>query len=420
MSESLTKRRVVITGLGAVTPLGHSMESTWQGIREARSVTAPVQRFDGTQYASQIACEVKDFALAEGLLSDDEERVATDIMRFGVAAGLEAIAQAQLTPNTYDPYRTAVCLGVGICSPSYEWFAQVYGQGRFEGSEYDRNLGLFPDQLSSVMAQRIGAKGGITTIHTACASSGQSIGEAYEMIAYDQCDVVLTGGADSMVNPFYFAGFGLLGALSKRNQDPATASRPFDKDREGFVLGEGACLMVLESYEHAKARGAAILGEICGYGVTESAYRITDLHPEGIGPIEAMEFALKDAQLPPSAIGYVNAHGTSTAVNDRVEALAVDRVFGAHAPYVSSTKSMTGHLISAAGAVELAFCVLALRDQILPPSLNIFEQDPNCPIRLTPSSAMPLRFTHALSNSVGFGGSNTALIVGGGPHANIP
>jgi 3-oxoacyl-[acyl-carrier-protein] synthase II len=232
------------------------------------------------------------------------------------------------------------------------------------------------------------------------------------MVAHGDADIVVTGGADSMINPYHMAGFCLLGALSKRNDDPTKASRPFDAERDGFVLGEGACMMVLEEHDHAVARGAKILGEVCGYGVTESAYRITDLHPEGFGPIEAMQEAIKDAGIVPSDVGYLNAHGTSTLVNDRCESVAVRHVFGTGsvAPKVSSTKSLTGHLISAAGAIELAFCIMALRDQTLPPSANLVSQDPDCPVTLCPAEPTKAALNYALSNSVGFGGSNTALI----------
>jgi 3-oxoacyl-[acyl-carrier-protein] synthase II len=263
-----------------------------------------------------------------------------------------------------------------------------------------------------LVANLLGAKGAASTIHTACASSGQALGEAYEMIATGEYDVVMTGGADSMINPFQMAGFCLLGALSSRVSDPSQASRPFDLGRDGFVLGEGACMLVFEEYEHAKARGATILGEICGYGVTESAYRITDLHPEGRGVIESMQMALDDAGIKAHEVGYINAHGTSTALNDKVESLAISKVFDKTAcpTKVSSTKSTTGHLISAAGAIEFAVAMLALKHQVYPPSTNLKEQDPGCDVVLTPSTPTTMTSSYALSNSVGFGGSNTSLV----------
>ncbi len=416
MKTQTQKRRVAVTGIGAITPLGLNMQETWNAIIEGQSVGAPVERFDASHYPTKIGYEVRDFKLPKGLVRDREEMYLSLAGQFGVVAANEALKQAGLPASLiYQPDRVAVCLGIGMCSPELDWYQNVFVPEKFEDESMTRHVRFYPDQVSSVIARMAGAKGGITTIHTACASSGQSLGEAYEMIAYGEADVVLTGGADSMLHPFYLAGFGLLGALSKRNDSPRTASRPFDKDRDGFVLGEGACMLVFEDYEKAKARGARILGEVCGYGITESAYRITDLHPEGTGPVEAMQMAVEDAGIRPDQVGYVNAHGTSTLLNDRIEALAVSKVFGYGKKAkvkVSSTKSMTGHMISAAGAIEFAVCVKALEHQVLPPSINVTTKDPECLVELTPSTPMDCRLDYALSNSVGFGGSNTALIAG--------
>ncbi|MCX6124307.1 MAG: beta-ketoacyl-[acyl-carrier-protein] synthase family protein [Proteobacteria bacterium] len=274
---------------------------------------------------------------------------------------------------------------------------------------YARN---YPSTLTTMLAALTGAQGGNTTVHTACASSGQALGEAFDMVASGDCDVVLTGGADSMINPFQVAGFCLLGALSSRKDNPKVASRPFDESRDGFVLGEGACMFVFEDYEHAVKRGAHIRGEVVGYGVTESAYRITDLHPEGRGTIEAMEMALKDAGIAPEEVGYINAHGTSTLLNDKIESLAISKVFPASScnTIVSSTKSMTGHLISAAGAIEFAVAVYALQNQVVPPSVNLISKDQNCEVKLAKDFPEDLNSQFALSNSIGFGGSNTSVI----------
>jgi 3-oxoacyl-[acyl-carrier-protein] synthase II len=413
MKQKVKKRRVVITGIGAVTPLGHSFRNTWLGILEGVSVAGPVTRFDASKFPTTIAYEVKDFNFSKDLITKDEESFVNRAAEFGIAASAEAWEQAGLNGNVAAE-RVAVCLGVGMCSPDYSWYDQVVIPEKFSDPSLRNHISFFPDQVSSIIARMIGAKGGITTIHTACASSGQSLGEAYESVAYGDADVVLTGGCDSMIHPYYLAGFSLLGALSKRNNDHATASRPFDSARDGFVLGEGACSLVFEDYEHAKKRGAKIIAEVCGYGVSESAYRITDLNPDGSGPIEAMQMAIDDAGVKPGAIGYVNAHGTSTLLNDRIESLAINKVMYARGvgPYVSSTKSMTGHMISAAGAIELAICAQSVADQVLVPSINITEQDPECEITLTGKTVRDASFTHALSNSVGFGGSNTAVVVG--------
>jgi len=406
------KRRVVITGLGAVTPLGQRMGETWTGIIEGIQVAGEIKRFDASRFPSRYAYEVKDFVLDPELVTEREQSLLSDAARFGVQAAYEAASQAKILGEGADPFRKAVCLGVGMCSPELSWYEDVFLEQNWAHPSLARHLRFFPDQLGQTVARTIGAKGGVTTIHTACASSGQSLGEAFELVAYGDADLVLTGGADSMIHPFYLAGFSLLGALSKRND--AEASRPFDKDRDGFVLGEGAAMLVFEELEHALRRGVPILAEVCGYGITESAYRITDLHPEGVGPVEAMQMALADAGLSAAAVGYVNAHGTSTPLNDRIEALAVSKVFGEgrSAPRVSSTKSLTGHMISAAGAIELAVCVKALEYQVLPPSINVCTKDPECLVQLTPSTPTDARLDYALSNSVGFGGSNTALIVG--------
>lgn len=406
------KRRVVITGIGAVTPVGNTMNDTWNGIMEGRKGVSRLNIFDASQFPCDFAYQVSEFKLdTEGFVSPDHIKFLNRAGQFGWNAAREALAQARLLANqTIDRDRVALCLGVGVGSPDLKWYGDTYIPEKFAGDEhtpYHRQH--YPMTLTTVLASMMGARGGNATIHTACASSGQALGEAYEMVASGDYDAVLTGGADSMINPFQMAGFCLLGALSSRKNDPEHASRPFDADREGFVLGEGACMFVFEDYEHAKARGANILGEVCGYGVTESAYRITDLHPEGRGTIEAMEMALSDAGIRASDVGYINAHGTSTQLNDRVESLAISKVFPKET-VVSSTKSMTGHLISAAGALEFAVAVHALQKQVIPPSVNLFQQDPTCDITVAGKEPSPMKANYALSNSIGFGGSNTSVI----------
>lgn len=417
-----TCRRVVVTGLGAVTPLGLTMAASWDGALAGRSPAGPIRRFDASGFPSRIAYEVSAaFALDTAPFRSAEVALLGRAATFGCQAALEAFAEARLERGpAADPERTAVCFGSGAGSLPFSWHERCFLPKAYEGAMVAEVVTSFPFIVSTVLARLANARGGAATVHTACAASGQALGEAFEMIAYDDADVVITGGADSMIEPFYIAGFSLLGALSKRNNAPAAASRPFDVRRDGFVLGEGAAVLVFEEYEHARRRGARIVGEVLGYGVTESAYRITDLHPSGRGPVEAMQAALAVAGREPEDIGYLNAHGTSTELNDRVEALAVEKVFGAHARAglrTSSTKSMTGHLIAAAGALELAFCLKALNDQVLPPSVNLEEQDPACRIALTPTTATKAPLRYALSNSVGFGGSNTALVVGRIGHA---
>lgn len=409
------KRRVVITGIGAVTPVGNNMNDTWNGIVEGKKTVSAVSVFNASKFSCNFAYQVCDFKLNQHGLEDNEhKKLLNRAGEFGWNAAIEAASQSGiLEPGKITPSRTAVCLGVGVGSPELAWHHKVYITEKFEGDSYTPyHRKHFPNTLSTLVANLIQAKGATATIHTACASSGQSLGEAYEMIASGDYDVVMTGGADSMINPFQMAGFCLLGALSSRIKSPESASRPFDADRDGFVLGEGACMFVFEDFDHAKARGAVILGEICGYGVTESAYRITDLHPEGRGVIESMEMALSDAGISPEEVGYINAHGTSTLLNDKIESLAISKVFNKKScrTKVSSTKSTTGHLISAAGALEFAIAMFSLKHKVYPPSVNLTNQDPACDITLTQSDPTPMNSQYALSNSVGFGGSNTSLV----------
>lgn len=416
------KRRVAVTGMGAITPLGNSFPETWQGVLEGRRNASSITLFPCEEFPTNFAYEVRNFSLETASLSPTESHLLNRAGQFMVAAGLEAMNQADWKDVKSERQRLGVCLGVGIGCSDYSWYTDIYLNEKFSDPSIRWHLKNYPATVGTILAKLADARGGVTTIHTACASSGQALGEAYEMVAYGDQEMVLAGGADSMINPFHMAGFCLLGALSRRCDDVTVASRPFDIEREGFVLGEGACALVFEEWEHAMQRGAKILGEIVGYGVTESAYRITDLHPDGVGPYEAMEMALRDANISADKLGYINAHGTSTQLNDRVEALAIHRLLQQDMDVVnarveqssvcrvSSTKSTTGHLISAAGAIEFALCVEALRQQILPPTQNVFTQDPTCKIALTQLIPEKASFTYALSNSVGFGGSNTALV----------
>lgn len=412
MSSKHSKRRVAITGIGAVTPIGNTIEATWNGLLENRVQADKVKSYDASTMPTKFGYEVSEFELNKKYLKDEDLQRLNLAGQFGINAAVEALEQSGILDADIDRHRIGTCLGVGMFSPSTKWYDEVMLEENFEDPRLKEHIKYWPNFLTSVISRIANAKGAATTIHTACASSGQSLGEAYEMVAYGDADVVITGGADSMINPYHMAGFNLLGALSKRNDDCKTASRPFDAERDGFVLGEGACMLIFEDYEHAKKRGAKILGEICGYGITESAYRITDLHPEGEGPKEAMEMAINDAGARPSEVGYINAHGTSTHLNDKCETLAVSKVFPSEScdVHVGSSKSTTGHLISAAGAIEFAICVKALMHQTVPPNTNLFEKDPEIAAKLAETTPIEKKMEFALSNSVGFGGSNTALV----------
>jgi 3-oxoacyl-[acyl-carrier-protein] synthase II len=408
------KRRVVITGIGAVTPLGLTWESTWKNLLLGKKGVSQIKLFDASEFPCDFAYQVEDFVLDKTKIETlPTLEVFNRAASFGWNAAWEALrSSALLDCKDLDPHRLSVSLGVGMGCKPFDWYSEYLSTGSFELASTEFCHKDYPSTLGNALAEAIGCRGGVFTVHTACASSGQSVGEAFEMVAMGESDYVLTGGADSMINPFHIAGFCLLGALSSRKNQIESASRPFDAARDGFVLGEGAAMFVFESLEHALARKARIFAEVCGYGVTESAYRITDLHPEGRGVIESMQMALEDANIEPSDVGYVNAHGTSTLLNDRIESLAIEKVFekSASKPLVGSTKSMTGHLISAAGAIEFAVAASAVAHGSVPPSVNVVEQDPLCKVVLVPDVQSQLRTSYALSNSVGFGGSNTTLV----------
>jgi 3-oxoacyl-[acyl-carrier-protein] synthase II len=402
--------RVVVTGIGAISAAGNTWESTWDSIINHRIPAGQVKRFDASTFPTRISYEVDTTDLEA---KSPRPKGSSPMSWYAYSACDQALRNARMDAATLQRGLGGVVLGCGMGSPDFKWFSEVYCREVHDADRYQELNENFPHTITENIQTRYNLRGPSLTVHTACASSGQSIGEAFEILKSGDADFIITGGADSMINPFHMAGFCLLGALSKRNEDPSTASRPFDAERDGFVLGEGSCILVLETLEHAQARGANILAELCGYGCTESAYRITDLHPEGTGPIEAMQMAIDDAELKPTEVGYINAHGTSTLLNDRIEALAVSKVFGVgeKAPQVSSTKSITGHMISAAGAIELAVCIESLTQQSIPPSTNLNELDPTCEINACSSEPLNKTINAALSNSVGFGGSNTALVV---------
>ncbi len=413
------RRRVAITGIGIVSSLGNSREETWRRILAGDSGADFIAAFDARTWPTKFACEVKNFKLSPDAVAEAARPYLNRPSNFGVEAALEAMLDSKIE-GKLDPERFGVSIGASVGGLSPVGISRVMaGQailpsGAGEAmSETNAMMRNHPGTLAALLSARWQALGPITTIQTACASSGQSVGQAFLQIRRGEADVMLAGGADSLQSEMLLGGFCLLGALSTRNADPQSASRPFDKDRDGFVAGEGAAMLILEEYEHARKRGAKIYGEISGYGETESAYRITDMPEDGRGITEAMENAVADAALKFEDIHYINAHGTSTQLNDRVEALSVRKVFGAKGlkPMVSSTKSEIGHLISAAGAMEAAFCALAVRDDRAPPTRNLFHSDCGIDVDLIAREARSAKIYAALSNSIGFGGSNSVVLI---------
>jgi 3-oxoacyl-[acyl-carrier-protein] synthase II len=414
------KRRVVITGIGAVSPLGLDLETTWQNVLQGKPGVGPITLFDASTFPCRIAAETHDFSLASYLPDRRLHKVLNRGARFGVGAAHMAMADACL-PNEghYDPERMGVALGSSGARLGVQTMGQSYSSIQAANGIPCPQLSpaavLYHNYhtISGVLAILHNARGPNTCISTACASGAQAIGLGLRMIQHDDADVVLAGGGDSMINEIAIIGFALLGAVSTRNEDPQRASRPFDRDRDGFVVGEGAAILILEELSHALARGAHIHAELAGYGSSLSAYRITDSPPDAKGPTLALQAALQDAGITPEEVDYINAHGTSTFDNDRCETLAIKKALGERAYHVpvSSTKSMTGHLIAGAGALELAFSVLAIRDQIVPPTINLDNPDIKCDLDYVPHQARPATVNVALSNSFGFGGSNATLVV---------
>jgi 3-oxoacyl-[acyl-carrier-protein] synthase II len=424
------ERRVVITGMGAITPLGHNVTDLFASQVEGRSGIGPIVTFDASRFPTKFAAQVKDFDLGKYVKNPERWDNCGVNTRFALGAAKQALADAELLDERQgDRTRIGVYLGSGEgiqdfggliegVARSYQpETRQVrtpaffeYTQRNFHpGREYELELHTTPGHLAAQFV----LEGPNYTCLTACAASSQAIGEATAMIRHGDADVMLSGGSHSMIHPFGVTGFNLLTALSTRNDAPAKASRPFDLHRDGFVLGEGAGMVVLEELEHARKRRAPIYAELTGYGSTADAFRVTDSHPEGRGAIACLKDALRDSGLSPRDIGYINAHGTSTQVNDRVESLAIKKVFGEAAYKVpaSSSKSMLGHLIAAAGVVELIISVMALRRGVLPPTINLENPDPECDLDYIPHTAREKRARHVLSNSFGFGGQNVSLVV---------
>ena len=412
--------------MGVVTPLGTTVPQLWANLKEGKSGVDYTTLFDASNFPTQISAEVRNWSLAD--VGEDaavwEKRGRHT--KFAIGAARQAVNDSGVL-GTVDPDRFGVYLGAGEGQQDFYNFSHMMVAALKNGEldlaafiqeglkRLDPQLELEqePNMPVAYMATHFGAEGPNFNCLTACAASSQAVGEASEIIRRGEADVMLSGGAHSMIHPFGVTGFNLLTALSENNSVPQKASRPFDLNRDGFILGEGAAVVVLEDYEHAKKRGAPMYGEILGYGTTADAFRITDTHPEGRGAITCMKMALRDAKLNPTDIDYINAHGTSTQVNDRVESLAIKEALGADVAYkvpVSSTKSMTGHLIAAAGATELIICLMAMRAGIVPPTINYETPDPACDLDYVPNKAREHKVRAALSNSFGFGGQNIALI----------
>ena len=404
-------RRVVVTGLGLVTPLGTGVEKTWKALCAGESGIGRITRFDPTGYDAQIAGEVKDFDPAQFIEKKEIKKMDTFI-HYAVGASQLAVDDAKLKVAPEEATRVGVYIGSGIGGlGSIEHYHDVLrekGPGRV--SPFFIPMTII-NLASGQVAIRVGAKGPNSCAVTACATGNHCIGDAYRLIQRDDADVMIAGGAEAAITPLGVAGFASAKALSFRNDDPTKASRPFDKDRDGFVLGEGAGVVVLEELEHARARGARIYAEVIGYAMNSDAYHITAPPEEGEGAVRCMEMALKDAGVAKTDIGYINAHGTSTMA-DAIETKAIKHVFGeqAYRIPVSSTKSMTGHLLGAAGGIEAVFSILALHHGILPPTINLDHPDPACDLDYVPNTARPVKTQVVLSNSFGFGGVNACLL----------
>lgn len=404
----MARRRVVITGLGIVSPVGNTVEEAWQNILAGRSGIAPITKFDASSFPVRFAGEVKGFDIGT-YLSPKEARRMDSFIHFGMAAGIQAIRDAGLAENPADAERVGIAIGSGIGGlPLIENTKEEYTAGGVRKISPFFVPGSIINMISGNLSIMYGFKGPNIALVTACTTGTHSIGEAARIIEYGDADVMVAGGAEATVSPLGVGGFCAARALSTRNDDPATASRPWDKDRDGFVLGEGAGVLVLEEYEHAKARGARIYAEVAGYGMSADAFHMTQPAEDGDGARRCMLAALKNAALSPSDVQYVNAHGTSTPLGDVAETMAVKRAFGDASKnlVVNSTKSMTGHLLGAAGGIEAVFTTLAIYHQISPPTINIFNQDERCDLDYCANQARPMKIDAAVSNSFGFGGTN--------------
>jgi 3-oxoacyl-[acyl-carrier-protein] synthase II len=422
------RRRVVVTGLGMINPLGTRVESVWNALKNSESGVGNITIFDASNYPTKIAAEVRNWDVSDCGQSIDVWSTRGRHARFAAGAATQAIQDSGILDCISDRTKVGVYFGAGEGNQDFYNFTSMVAAGCKSPTEFDMDafvakgldildpvleLQQEPSMPAAHVANLFDIQGPNLNCLTACAASSQAVGEATELIRRGDVDAMIAGGAHSMIHPFGLTGFSLLTALSTNNDNPKGASRPFDRLRDGFVLGEGSSVVVLEELEHARKRGATIYGEVLGYGCSADAYRITDIHPEGRGAIGCMTAAIRDAGISPDQVGYVNAHGTSTSVNDRVETVACKAVFGARARLVpvSSTKSMMGHLIAAAGVTEMIVCLLAIRDGVLPPTINQENPDPECDLDYVPNFARQAEFDIALTNSFGFGGQNVTLAV---------
>ncbi|MFP8968401.1 beta-ketoacyl-ACP synthase II [Pokkaliibacter sp. CJK22405] len=408
----MARRRVVVTGLGMLTPLGNTVTETWSNILAAKSGIGPIEHFDTSAFSTRFGGCVKDFDAS--LYMDKKDVKKMDLfIQYGVAAAQQAIEDASLMSDGLDLERVGVAIGSGIGGlPMIEKnYDMLLGSGPRRISPFFVP-GSIINMISGNLGIRYGFKGPNIAITTACTTGTHNIGVAARMISYGDADVMLAGGAEMATTPLGLGGFAAARALSTRNDDPHAASRPWDADRDGFVLSDGAGVLVLEEYEHAKARGAKIYAELIGFGMSDDAYHMTSPPEDGAGAAQSMKAALKDAGLNGNEVDYINAHGTSTPAGDKAESNAVKQVFGDHAYKltVSSTKSMIGHLLGAAGAVEALFCVLALRDQVIPPTINLDNPSEGCDLDYVPHEARQAELNVTVSNSFGFGGTNGTLV----------
>jgi len=405
------KPRVVVTGLGAVTPLGNSVPEYWHAICEGRSGVGPITRFDPKRLDSRIAAEVKGFDPLK-VIEKKELKKLDLFIQYAIAAGVEAVEDAKIDFSQVDPTRAGALVGSGIGGilTILEWHRVILERGPSRVSPFFVPS-LIVNMASGQLSIRYKLKGPNSSVVTACATGNHAIGDAFKIIQRGDADLMVAGGSEAIIDELPLGGFGQMKALSTRNDEPTRASRPFDADRDGFVPGEGAGIVVLESLEHARRRGARIYAELVGYGMTADAYHMTAPDPDGDGAVRAMAAALRDGGLQPEDVGYVNAHGTSTPYNDKTETLAIKQVFGDHAQRlaVSSTKSMTGHLLGAAGGIETVVTVLALQQAILPPTINYEKPDPDCDLDYVPNVARKTEVDAAISNGFGFGGTNATL-----------
>jgi beta-ketoacyl-acyl-carrier-protein synthase II len=408
------KRRVVVTGMGAITPVGNDVATTWRSLIEGKSGTAPITKFDASTFPVKFAAEVKGFNPLEYMERKEAKR-ADPFTQYAVAGARQAMTDANLVNgNSIDPDRIGVIIGSGIGGlKSFEEQHDVYRE-RGVGKISPFFIPMFiADIAAGVVSMQFNAKGPNYATVSACASSAHAIGNAYRTIQYGDADIIITGGAEAAVTPMAIGGFANMKALSERNESPESASRPFDATRDGFVMGEGAGIVILEELEHALQRGAKIYAEVAGYGATGDAYHLTAPAPDGEGAQRAMKRALSDAGFAPQDVQYINAHGTSTPANDFNETRAIKAVFGDYAKKinVSSTKSATGHMLGAAGAVEFLVSALVVGSGIIPPTINYHTPDPECDLNYTPNKSVRREVNAVLSNSFGFGGHNTTLAI---------